>query len=170
MSRNPILERWKFEGRNPKAYTRSRKQERETKDKLIGGRAIPASGAKFRKGDAEVPNLVRIECKATQADSFRVTKEMIGKVTNAALASNQVPFIEIEFINDKGKPIDAYCVMRRGDLTGLLNRLTDAETIVAEAQEASASTGGANVSNAPAKRSLRLPKRGPRLIRPGKPG
>jgi hypothetical protein len=122
--RNPTLDRWSGDGKKSPAYRRSRKQEKETA-KRLGGRTVIASGAKFRKGDAEVPGIARIECKATGADSFRVTKEMLDKIDNAAIGNDQIAIIEIEFVDQLGKPIDSVCVLRRSALTALLNRLAD---------------------------------------------
>jgi hypothetical protein len=114
----------------PPAYNRSKFQEKETKERLIGGRAIPASGAKFRKADVEVIDLARIECKATGAKSFSVTREMIRKVEEAGMLSNQIPYIEIEFVNLKGQATDSACVLTRHALTALLNRVSDATGII----------------------------------------
>lgn len=126
---NPRLAQWTGRARLAPAYKRSRGQERDTAKSLKGGRLIPASGAKFRKADVEVVNLARVECKATGAKSFSVTREMIRKVEDAGLMSNQIPYLEIEFVDNKGKTQESACVISRHALTILLNRLADAEGI-----------------------------------------
>ena len=123
---NPTLDRWQGKGKLKSAYKRAPKQEKETVARLKG-RAIPASGSKFRKGDAEVPDVVRIECKATEADSFRVTKDMLRKIENAAVGSGQFAMIEIEFVDAKQNVLFSCCVMKRSAVTSLINRVTDAE-------------------------------------------
>lgn len=123
---NPSLARMQGKAKLSSAYKRAPKQEKATVARLKG-RAIPASGSKFRKGDAEVPDLVRIECKATEADSFRVTKDMIRKIENASVGSGQIAMIEIEFVDDKEKTLYSCCVMKRSAVTSLINRVTDAE-------------------------------------------
>lgn len=124
--KNHQLERWKGNNSKPAAYKRAPKQEKETAGRLTGGRKIPASGAKFRKCDVEVPDLARIECKATQAKSFSVTRAMMQTVAEAGLANNQLPVIEIEFVNQLGVVQEAFCVMPRDDLMLLLNRVANA--------------------------------------------
>lgn len=127
--KNPRIKHWQGNAELAPAYKRSRKQEKETKTRLTGARAIPASGSRFRKTDVEVPNLARIECKATRAKSFSVTRGMLAIVEDAALLNNQIPYIEIEFVNDKEKVEEAYCVLPRASLENLLNRIADAEGI-----------------------------------------
>src|SRR3546814_15613887 len=55
------------------------------------------------RSDVEIPDLARIECKATRAKSFSVTRAMFQIVEDAALLNNQIPYIEVEFVNDKEK-------------------------------------------------------------------
>ena len=126
LPQNPMMSRWTRKSALPKAYNRSRKQEDETAARL-GGRKIPASGSRFRKADAELPDIARIECKATSAKSFRVTKEMIRTVEEAGMLEGQVPVIDIEFLDNVGKTEYAACVMKRTDLIYILRRLADAE-------------------------------------------
>ena len=71
----------------------------------MAGRTIVGSGSKHTKGDVRAVGVVRIEAKTTQHDSFRVTKEMVEKLANAALGSDELPVIVIEFIDRQGKPI-----------------------------------------------------------------
>lgn len=118
----------KNRGNTGAAYKRAPKQEKENA-KRLGGKAIPASGARFRKGDTEVPNVVRIECKATEAESFRVTRGMMQKVIEASMLEGQVPAIQIEFVDNVSNVLDTYYVMRRRDVEHLITRLADAEGI-----------------------------------------
>lgn len=124
---NHFLDRRLKDSKKSKAYIRSPKQEKD-QAKRLGGAVIHGSGRGFRKGDVIVPNLARIECKATQADSFRVDKEMIGKITNAAMPNGEIPYIAIEFLDGKGKVKSEAAVIARPALESLLRRLKDAES------------------------------------------
>lgn len=132
-----FLERGSKEAKKAKAYKRAPKQEREAAAKL-GGRLTPASGAKFQKGDVKVPNLARIECKCTGADSFRVTREMLDKIEAAGLANDEIPFIEIEFLNERIGSAKRVAVLTSAALNTVLNRLKDAESGVAGTDESPA--------------------------------
>jgi hypothetical protein len=122
-----FLNRGAKDEKKAKAYKRAPKQEKAAAVRL-GGRQTAASGARFYKGDVKVPGLARIECKCTGADSFRVTREMLDTIERAGLLNDEIPFIEVEFIDPKsGKTKDRVCVLRQSALTGLLNRLKDAE-------------------------------------------
>lgn len=125
---NPQLARLQSRGNTGAAYKRAPKQEHENA-KRLGGVAIPASGSRFRKGDTEVPNLVRIECKATEANSFRVTRGMMQTVNEAGMLEGQIPIIEIEFVDNVSNVLDTYCVMRRKDAESLITRIADAEQL-----------------------------------------
>ena len=92
------------------SHHRSRRQEGEVA-KRIGGRKTPASGALSEKGDVRLKGVVRIECKTTMHKSFSITREMLGKIEDAALSSGELPALVIEFLNDKGNPIGAVAVM-----------------------------------------------------------
>jgi hypothetical protein len=125
---NPQLERLKRRKLTGAAYKRSRKQEAENVERLQG-RAIPASGSRFRKGDTEKPDIVRVECKSTEHKSFRVTRGMMQKVYEACILENQVPAIEVEFVDNVSNVLDSYYVMRRADAERLIMRIADAEGI-----------------------------------------
>lgn len=92
------------------SHDRSRKQEAEIA-KRVGGRKTPASGALSEKGDVRLKGVVRIECKTTMAKSFSVTREMVGKIEDAALSAGELPALVIEFLNDKGNPAGAVAVV-----------------------------------------------------------
>lgn len=81
---------------------RSKKQESEIAART-GGSVTKGSGSgDFEKGDVRVKGVVRIEAKTTQAASFRVTEEIIEKITSQALQAGEIPAMEIE-INNTGK-------------------------------------------------------------------
>jgi len=124
--KNPFLNREEKKARTGPAYKRSKVQEKESA-KRIGGRQISGSGKGWKKGDTEIPNLARLECKSTAADSFRVTKGMFDTLEIAGRLAGQLPIMDIEFIDAKQVVLDAYCVIKRKDLYDLLERLTDAE-------------------------------------------
>jgi hypothetical protein len=127
---NPQLARMRRKNGHEPAYLRAPKQEKAT-TKRLGGRAIPASGARFRKADTEVPNVVRIECKATKHNSFSVTKAMMQTVEEAGLLEGQIPAIQIEFVDGKGNVEYSCYVVKTRDMEHVLGRLADAEGIAA---------------------------------------
>ena len=88
---------------------RSKVQERELAHR-VGGRTVIASGALDVKGDVRKKRVMRIEAKTTQAKSFSVTLDMARKIEEAALATNELPVIVVEF-NRNGKPIAELCVV-----------------------------------------------------------
>lgn len=137
--RNPFLKRAAKDKTTSVAYRRAPKQEKEGA-KRLKGYLTPGSGSKNVKGDVTVKNLARVEYKCTSAKSFPVTLEMIGKIKTAAVASNQVPFIEVEFLGAFGKPLTKIAVIQVEELEVLLNRMRDAETEVEELRRAARST------------------------------
>lgn len=96
-------------GRNP-AQVRSASQEKEIANRL-GGRATLASGALDQKGDVQVKGVLRVEAKTTSKQSFRVTRDMLRKIEQAALPNNELPAMEIEFLDGKGEAIGSVCVV-----------------------------------------------------------
>lgn len=103
------------------SHVRAPQQERQRADKL-GGQIVKGSGCGFVKGDARIKKLLRLECKNTTAKSFRVTLEMITKIENAAIASGELPALEVEFINDKGKLLQRVAILPHYALEMLLDR------------------------------------------------
>ena len=63
------------------------------------------------KGDVRVRGIARIECKTTSRKSFSVTREMIDKIENAAVAAGELPVLVIEFLDRAGKPSGSVLVM-----------------------------------------------------------
>lgn len=94
---------------NP-SYRRSKKQEKELALK-VGGRRTAASGSKDEKGDIRVRGVMRIEAKTTKHKSFSVTLEMIDQIEMAALVSDEVPIIAIEFNDNAGKKVKEVAVV-----------------------------------------------------------
>jgi len=95
------------------SHKRSPKQE-ESLAKRLGGTRTGATGLsrnniagkadRPHRGDVNVRGVARIEAKTTSAKSFSVTREMIDKITNAAIGADVVPAIVIEFLNAHGAP------------------------------------------------------------------
>ncbi len=92
------------------AQSRSVVQEKD-RAKQLGAKRVPMSGAGDTKGDVRMKNVVRMELKTTQAKSFSVSREIISKIENAALTSNEIPAIEVEFIDRNGKPECSVCIV-----------------------------------------------------------
>lgn len=78
------------------AQKRSRQQEKRAA-KRTGGKLTPGSGNQpGAKGDVRVMGSVRIECKCTTAESFRLKLEDLMKIERAG-ESGENPILEIEF-------------------------------------------------------------------------
>ena len=78
------------------------KQEARTA-KQIGGHNTIGSGNKDEKGDARLTGVMRVENKATKHKSFSVTQEILDKIEEAALGAGELPFVQIDFVDDEGK-------------------------------------------------------------------
>lgn len=103
MSRDSFLRRSNGVAGNTTSHKRAKKQEK-TLALRVGGRLTPASGAKAEKGDVRVRRVMRIEAKTTKNKSFSVTLDMIRKIEEAALSSDEMPVLVIEFIDEQGRP------------------------------------------------------------------
>lgn len=77
------------------SHVRAATQEK-TAAKRLGGDVTRGSGSGRVKADVRLKDLVRLECKTTKHKSFSVTSEIIEKVENAALGTNEIPVIEVE--------------------------------------------------------------------------
>lgn len=93
-----------------KSHLRASKQERELA-KRLGGKVTPGSGNKAVKGDVRMRGVARIECKTTQHRSFSVTLDMVRKIEDAALATDEVPIIVVEFNDGQGKKVAEVAVV-----------------------------------------------------------
>ena len=92
------------------SHTRSKKQESELATRL-GGKITPGSGNKLIKGDVRVNKVVRVECKTTKNKSFSVTQDMLDKIELAALPYNEMPVLQVEFIDAKRNPLRSVCIV-----------------------------------------------------------
>jgi hypothetical protein len=87
------------------------KQEKKL-SKRLSGRVTKGSGNGIEKGDVRVKGLKRIECKCTRHESFTVSREMVAKIEAAALASGELPYIEICFLQkDTGRVVSRVAVV-----------------------------------------------------------
>lgn len=105
------------------AQNRAPEQEQEAAHRL-GGRVVKGSGSGFHKGDVRVPGVLRVECKSTSHDSFRLTKEIVCKIEDATAGSNELPVIEVEFLDASGKKDFSVCVMPSWALETISNYVT----------------------------------------------
>ncbi len=64
--------------------------------KRLGGQRVAMSGAGDTKGDVRLKGVCRVECKNTKHDSFRVTAEMMKKIEDAAIGTDEIPVICVE--------------------------------------------------------------------------
>lgn len=92
------------------SHRRSRRQEKELASR-IGGKRTVASGAKDEKGDVRLRRVVRIEAKTTKHASFSVTLDMIRKIEDAALPSDEMPIIAVEFNDGTGRKLKEVAVV-----------------------------------------------------------
>ena len=122
---NPFLVRLKNSSRQPKAYWRSKKQERKLAKRLNGARQITGSGNKIIKGDLRIHGIARIEAKTTQKASFSITREMVVTLAQAAYACDELPIIVVEFLDKQGNPISELAVVPTIGLFELLNAATE---------------------------------------------
>ncbi len=110
--------------RGQSAAHRSAPAQEERAAKMIGGRTTPGSGAGYQKGDARRRGLVRIECKGTVHDSFRVTRKLVEKLEADTFGSGEVPVMEVELGVRDGKPGKKVYVVPAWAMEDLLERLT----------------------------------------------
>jgi len=106
--------------RRTPAHNRAPIQESETAERL-GGRVVRGSGCGSEKGDARVEGVIRVENKTTRAKSFSVTREMIAKIESAALSAGEVPALEVEFLDQNGKPVSSVSLIPNWALEMLID-------------------------------------------------
>lgn len=99
---NPVLARLEKQGKQSKAYHASPKLEKGIAER-VKGRRTTGSGNKFEKGDVRAYGVTRIEHKATQHKSFRVTVEMLEKLEYAGRGCDEIPILVVDFLNERGK-------------------------------------------------------------------
>jgi hypothetical protein len=119
MSRESFLNRDAKHGNA--SYRRSRKQEKELSIRLRGRQTV-ASGSKAEKGDVRVRRILRLEAKTTKHRSFSVTLDMINQIEEAALSSEELPCILIEFNDGNGKRIKEVAVVPSYVLDDLVSK------------------------------------------------
>lgn len=110
MSRESFLRRVNGEAGNTRSHKRSKQQEKALASR-VGGRVTPGSGNGSVKGDVRKKGVVRIEAKTTKAKSFSVTLDMIRKIEDAALPSDEMPVLVVEFIDEDGRPIKEVAIV-----------------------------------------------------------
>lgn len=125
---NPGLKRLVRKNNHEPAYIRAPKQEKETVARIHGARRTAASGSRYHKGDAKIPGIARIECKATRNASFSITRKMFEILEDTARGYDEFPAILVEFLNKAGKLDYEVAVVKTSDLIDLINRLKHAET------------------------------------------
>lgn len=118
--RNPAIARLQKRNLQSPAYRQSSKLEKKLA-KRVGGRRTSGSGNKREKGDVRKKGLARLEHKATKNKSFSVTREMVDKISLAAMGSNEVPALIIEFLDEWGNQETELAVIPVADLMRLLN-------------------------------------------------
>lgn len=84
-------------GRPDGTKRRSRRQE-EWVARVLRGNLVPGSGAFDRPGDVRT-ELFLVECKTTAENSFRLTCEVIGKLTAEAESEARSPMLALRFEN-----------------------------------------------------------------------
>ena len=120
-AQNPILARLARDQKQSKAYRASPKLEKNLAKRTKGYRTA-GSGNKKEKGDVRVRGIARIEHKATQHASFRVTKEMLDKIENAGRGCDEIPILVVDFLNERGETEQReIAVLPFKDLLDLIN-------------------------------------------------
>lgn len=99
---NPLLARLAHKDKQSKAYYASAGLEKNLAKRTKGYRTA-GSGNKREKGDVRVKGITRIEHKATQHESFRVTTKMLEKIECAARGCDEIPVMVIDFLDDRGR-------------------------------------------------------------------
>lgn len=115
-------------GKKYPAQRTSRRSEKKLAAEL-GGKVTKGSGNKDEKGDVRVKGVFRIENKDTQHKSFSITREMIDKIESAALHCNELPFIQVTFIDDSENVISRLAVCPKYVLDEFKNALDLIKTL-----------------------------------------
>ena len=79
--------------------------------KRLGGKVVKGSGCGTEKGDARCKNIMRIEAKCTSRKSFSLTREIVDKIENAAMAGGELPAIVVQFLDPVGQPTHELAIM-----------------------------------------------------------
>jgi hypothetical protein len=121
---NPFMTRAAQKSKQGNAFWRAPKQEKDLA-KRLNARQVSRSGAGTTKGDVRIAGLIRLEAKATSRRSFSVTIAMLDKIRNAALASDEMPILVVEFLNQSGKPEAELAICDVKQLEGLIRAAQD---------------------------------------------
>lgn len=97
--------------------------------RALGATLTRGSGNQAEKGDARIKGVLRVEAKCTRNKSFSVTRDMFGKIEDAAAtcADGEIPAMHIEFLTADGQREKGLYVLREEDV----------ETLIAERLNAS---------------------------------
>ena len=99
MPENPYMKR-----RNKNKIGKTGRKSEKKLAKKLGGEQTPASGAiETAKGDIKKGEFL-IEAKATEADSFRLERGVLCKITGEALRFGKLPAVCISFVTGNGLP------------------------------------------------------------------
>lgn len=105
------------------ARKRISKFESETAEAL-GGRRTPASGAGDTKGDGRVQGRFRIENKTTAAKGYRLTKDTLQKIDDAARPYGERPILIVQFEQRLG-PHKRFAILEYNDFLELVDETSD---------------------------------------------
>lgn len=98
------------ENQNKKSlsHARSSLQERDIRDKM---QAIltRGSGSGHDKLDVKIPGLLRVECKNTTKKSYKLKLDDLKKMYQGC-KDGEVPFMEIEFIDEDSKLLGRFVI------------------------------------------------------------
>lgn len=83
-------------GSKKKKWQKHEKQISE----IIDGKLTKGSGAGYTKGDIQSEDLF-VECKQTNAKSFRVTEQLINKLEKDSFGSKKIPCICVQLGNKR---------------------------------------------------------------------
>lgn len=93
---------------------RSMRQERELAEDT-GARVQPGSGAIAGiKGDVRSRGNFRAECKFTRANSYRVDRKTLDKISSEC-SFGEIPILDISFIARNGQTEDRWVAMPYSD-------------------------------------------------------
>mgnify|MGYP006275095065 CR=1 FL=1 len=99
---SPLQRRLERKAKQSKGYHASKPLEKKMAKRVKGYRTS-GSGNKFENGDVRKRGIARIEHKATQAKSFRVTVKDLEKLELAARGCDEVPIFVVDFLDARGK-------------------------------------------------------------------
>ena len=99
MEENPYIKR-----RNKNRIGKAGRASESRLTKKLKGKGTVGSGNQcWDKGDIKKGQFL-IEAKATEADSFRLDRGILGKISGEALRFGKIPAVCISFITGNGKP------------------------------------------------------------------